>query len=324
MITPKLPDICSCDVEDKEQLALYRRCRERWLSWILGDDEHAIGKQITQIIWDDAIFRTLNEARRIAAESPGRHFNSDLLSLLDRGFVTAQVMALRRLTDPGFHDPKKEVVSLVRLLKDIDSNRDLLTREHYICYDGTPFCPSEGELDMRSDRERMNKRFDQLSGTSRECRSRKDCVKENIINKVIQSLKVCDDFRDYANKFVAHAAAPSPSRERIREESRITLDKFNQAHRAVIRAASFVGADILFESTLGRVPAPLYNHLEHLDKPLVLSSDSKRLKEFWHARVKEVDGWSEDRLSEYIDEPGSSLKEIDRGGLGSLPPLSTL
>lgn len=303
MDTPKLPDICSCDVEDKERLALFRRCRERWYAWLFGEDVHSVSQQITRIIWDDAIFRTLNEARRIAAESPERNFNSDLLNLLDRGFVTAQVMALRRLTDPGFYDPKKEVVSLVRLLKDVESNHDLLTREHYICYDGTPFQRSESESDQRSSmRERMNKRFDLLSDTSRDCRSRKDRVKESIIKKIIESLEVCEDFRRYANKFVAHAAAPSSLRERVREESRITLDKFNQAHRAVIRAASFVGVDILYESNLGRVPVPIYSHLEHLDKPLMLSKDYGRLQEFWNMRVREVETWSNDRLSEYLDE----------------------
>lgn len=301
MSTSTLPDICSCDVEDKERLALFRRCREQWYAWLLGEDEHSITRQITRIMWDDAIFRTLNEARRIAAESPERNFNWDLLSLLDRGFFTAQVMALRRLTDLGFHDPNKEVISLIRLLKDIDSNQDLLTREHYICYDGTPFQRSESESDERSRwREPKNKRFDQLSGTARESRSRKDRVKESIVSKVIKSLEVCDDFRDYANKFIAHAAAPSARRERVREESQIALDKFNQAHRAVIRAASFVGVDILYECNLGHVPVPQYNHLEHLDEPLVLSADYGRLQEFWRRRVKEVEEWSQNRLSEYI------------------------
>lgn len=306
MITPKLPDICSCDVEDKERLALFRRCRERWYVWLFGEDEHSISRQITRIIWDDAIFRTLNEARRIAAETPERNFNSDLLNLLDRGFVTAQVMALRRLTDPGFPDPKKEVVSLMRLLKDVAANRDILTREHYICYDGTSFGSTGVESDLCSfERERMNKRFDLLSGTSRESRSRKDQVKESIIQKVIKSLEVCDDFRDYANKFIAHAAAPSSIRDRVREESRITLDKFDQAHRAVVRAASFVGVEILFECTLGRAPVPTYNHLEHLNEPLVVPKDYVHLTEFWHARVNEINAWSEDRLSEYMGKDGT-------------------
>ena len=210
MSTTVLPDICSCDVENKEQLALYRRCRERWTAGLFGEDEHSISQQITNIFWDDAIFRTLNEARRIAAQSR-RGFNPDLLSLLDRGFVTAQIMALRRLTDPGFHDPRKEVVSLVRLLKDVDANGYLLTRENYICYDGTPFqATGTGRNDLPSFmRERMHDTFDLLSATSPDKRSRYDRVKDSVIRDVIKSLQVCDDFRDYANKFLAHAAAPS-------------------------------------------------------------------------------------------------------------------
>lgn len=302
MSAPTLPDICTCDVEDKEQLALYRRCRQRWYAWLFGEDEHSIDQQIVSIIWDDAIFRTLNEARRMAAESQS-DLNADLLSLLDRGFVTAQIMALRRLTDPGFQDPKKEVVSLVRLLKDIDANRGLLTREHYICYDGTLFQPSETTTDQPRSimRERMHRMFDQLSGTAPDARSRKDRVRDSIIQKVMKSLDVCDDFRDYANKFFAHAAAPSAVRERVREESRITLGKFDRAYHAVIRAASFAGLCILYERSLGEVPTPQYDHLEHLDRPLAPPAVYDNLGEFWHARVREVEAWSENLLRGWAD-----------------------
>lgn len=299
-----LPDICTCDVENKEQLALYRRCRERWSAWLFGEDEHSISQQITSVSWDDAIFRTLNEARRIAVQSQ-RGFNADLLCLLDRGFVTTQIMALRRLTDSGVRDPKKEVISLVRLLRDIGANRELLTRENYICFDGTPFqAPGTETDDLRSFMsDRMHHTFDLLSGTSPGTRSRHDRVKESIIRNVVKSLEICDDFRDYANKFLAHAAAPSAARERVREEFRITLDKFDLAYRAVVQAASFVGLGILYERSLEAVPpTPQYDHLEHLDQPLVLPADYDALQDFWRARVREVETWSENLLTTWESE----------------------
>ncbi len=293
-------DICACDVEDKEALAAFRGCRKRWYEWLFGDDQHSISKQITTIVWDDAIFRTLNEARRLSVEHPSseKGFNADLLDLLDRSFVASQVMALRRLTDPGFHDPKKGVISLARLLAEIEVNSHLLTREHYICFDGTPFDRPLDEPDQLRTlmREHMHRTFDLLSRKPATSRSRKDVVQMSLLREVSKTLEVCGDFREYANKFIAHAAAPSTTRQRVREETRITLDKFDLAYRAVVRAASFVGIGILFERSLGDVPTPQYDHLENLDKPMALPDDVDRLAEFWQARDEEVRKWSENVL----------------------------
>lgn len=295
-----LPDICACDVEDKEALAAFRGCRKRWYEWLFGDDQHSISKRLTTIVWDDAIFRTLNEARRISAEHPSTEngFNADLLDLLDRSFVVNQVMALRRLTDPGFHDPKKGVISLERLLADIEENSHLLTREHYICFDGTPYDKLIHDNDQLRTfmREEMHSTFDILSRTSATSRSRKDAVQPALLREVVKTLAACGDFRDYANKFIAHAAAPSTTRQRVSQETKVTLDKLDAAYRAVVRAASFVGTAILFERSLGDVPTPQYDHLENLDKPMVPPGGLDALAEFWQTRVDEVRMWSEDVL----------------------------
>ena len=123
-----------------------------------------------------------------------------------------------------------------------------------------------------------------------------DVVQLSLVREVSKTLDACGDFREYANKFIAHAAAPSATRQRVREETRITLDKFDGAYRAVVRAASFVGIGVLFERTLGDVPTPQYDHLENLDKPMVLPDDIDALAEFWQARVDEVEKWSENVL----------------------------
>ena len=45
-----------------------------------------------------------------------------------------QVLAIRRLTDTT-----KNVLSLSKLLQDIRSHRQLLTRENYVAFDGLPY-----------------------------------------------------------------------------------------------------------------------------------------------------------------------------------------
>ena len=295
-----LPDICACDVADKEALAAFRRCRSRWYEWLIGNDDHSISTQITTIVWDDAIFRTINEARRLATQnySAERGFNTDLIDLLDRGFVTSQVMAIRRLIDSGFHDPRRGVISLARLLNDVETNQALLTREHYICFDGTPYDAPLPERDRAREftRERMHRTFDRLSGTQPASRSRTDVVQLSVIESVSKSLEACGDLRNYANQFIAHAAEPSARRQRVREQVRITLDALDSAYRAVVRAASFVGLAILFEQSLGEVPQPQYDHLANLDKPMVLPHELDGLHAFWDARVAEMGNWSENVL----------------------------
>lgn len=294
-----LPDICTCDVTDKEALAAFRRCRSRWYQWLIGDDQHSISAQITAIVWDDAIFRTINEARRVAAHDHDaeRGVNADLTDLLDRGFVASQIMAIRRLTDPGFHDPRKGVISVARLLNDIEANHALLTREHYICFDGTPYDAALPETDLRAlTRERMHRTFDRLSGAQPQSRSRLDVILLSVIESTSKSLAVCDDLRNYANQFIAHAAEPSERRKRTRENMRISLDALDSAYRAVVWAASFVGIAILFERSVGEVPQPQYDHLANLDKPMVRPEDLEALHGFWEARVAEMGSWSENVL----------------------------
>ena len=293
-----LPDIYLCDVEDKEALAEFRTCRSRWYEWLIGNDQHSIATQLTTMVWDDAIFRTLYEVRRLTDERPSSNkgFNSDLLDLLSRGFITSQVMAIRRLTDPEFSDPSKSVVSLSRLLADIQRHHQLLTRENYICFDGMLFEAALGDSDQRQtfQRDQMNRTFDVLSNTTPTSRSRKDLIQESRIQDVVKSLDVCKNFRNYANKFIAHAAVPSNARSCVREEIRIAPEMFDQAYRAIVRAASFVSLGILFErGGLGDIPTPQYNHLENLDKPMILPSEADHLDIFWHTRVSEMEKWSE-------------------------------
>ncbi len=294
-MTKDLPDICTCDVGDKQKLAVFREKRAEWCEAIIGNDAHSIKNQILSILWEDAIVRTVNEARRLFVEAPHKDkgFNSDLIGLLDRGFVVRQIMAIRRLTDPGFHDPERAVISLTSVLDDMERNLALLTREHYICYDGTPFehC-SEGvnHVDYFHWRARQQY-FDRLSGVSEKHRTRRDRVDEHLFSKLRKKLSACDDFRAYANKFIAHAAAPSKKRDEIKEERQITLNKFDEAYQAIVQVSSLLGVAILYEHGLGQVPTPQYDHLENLDKPMILKNESASLSDFWHRRVREVESW---------------------------------
>jgi hypothetical protein len=290
-------DICDCDVQDKEQLALFGLKRTEWKKCLI-DDTSSVSKQIMNMLWNDTVFRTINEARRLAHQrnSDDIGFNGPLLELFDQGYGTSQVMAVRRLTDPNFYDPSKAVISLPRLIQAMKFNSDLITRENYVCYEGTAFEGVSHEKDginwMHWKTKHEN--FDRLSKVQPDKRTRADKIEKQVFKQLLRELKVCEGLRTYGNKFIAHA---SDSRNRISltdSQKKITLQGLDDCYQAIIRVASFIGVVILYEHTLGGVPVPQYDHLENLDKPMVLRDDIEKLDIFWSNRVKEVDGWDND------------------------------
>lgn len=250
------------------------------------------------MLWNDTVFRTINEAKRLTAgrKSKLTGFNGPLIEVFDQGFGTTQVMAIRRLTDPGSYDPKRAVFSLPSILNDMLENSDLITRENYVCYEGLRF------EDVSHDKDRINwihwKRqhdnFDKLSNTAQNKRARNDTIDTNIVKNLSRKLSMCDGLRTYANKFIAHA---SHSKNRIKlteKQKRITLGSLDDCYRVIIQVASFIGAIVLYEHSLGSVPVPQYDHLKGLNKPMIVDEDIQVLRKFWNNRTMEVDSWDND------------------------------
>jgi hypothetical protein len=42
----------------------YKEAKARWLEWLDGDPVHSINGQLSQLLWEDAVFRSFNEARK--------------------------------------------------------------------------------------------------------------------------------------------------------------------------------------------------------------------------------------------------------------------
>lgn len=291
-------DICSCDVHDKEKLALFLHKREEWKRCLLDGSLHSVYGQVTHMLWNDAIFRIFNQARKLTIErnSPTHGFNGPLIRLLDEGFVVSQIMAIRRLTDRNFREQEKAVISLVRVIDDINENIGVITRENYICYDGTSYNEPDSIQDglkwMHWRCRQIN--FDNLSGVAEGERARSDKMLTSVVKRLDKELKVCADIRKYANKFIAHASDPQTNPELTEGEKKVTLDKLDACHRVIAQAASFLGAVVLYEYSLGGLPTPQYDHLSNLDKPMVTVADMEKLPTFWSERFNEVAGWHKD------------------------------
>ena len=71
------------------KVKVFRKKRLQWIECLHGEDPHSISKQISSMLWDHALFLTVNELRRIAAIEPenGVDFNGPVIRLFDAGFA---------------------------------------------------------------------------------------------------------------------------------------------------------------------------------------------------------------------------------------------
>jgi len=293
----KIIDICECDVEDKESLALFRLKRDEWKRCFI-DDHYSVVKQIEHLLWNDTVFRTFNEARKLSLEEKNDDIglNNPVINLLDEGFVASQVMAIRRLSDPNFYDPKKAVISLRRVIDDIGDSFNIFTRENYICFDGTAYEGLSHETDGMNwwhwDKKHNN--FDRLSGVSSSQRSRNDKLDNKIISLLKSELNACKDIRTYANKFIAHTSDNSGKAKLTDRQKSITLNKLDEAYKSIVKSGSFVGAVVLYKYTAGGISVPQYDQFKNLDKPVCKTKDLSKLRTFWRDRDKEVASWDQE------------------------------
>jgi hypothetical protein len=313
--------ISQCDVKDSAKLEIFRRKRREWISWLKSDDPHSIWPQINQLLWDDVLFRTVNDLRREATEHPTEEvaFNGNVLRLLDAGFVTTQATAIRRLTDKPTNDPKKGVLSLRRLIKDIKEHRETITREVYVSYDGLPYDPDgprqawiekqikDGAISRVSRlpttgpeawdaAELVHENFDRLAGVAPDGRTREDLILPKWFEYVESRLKDCDAVRKFIGKFIAHAADPVSRRGLSAEETEITLDRLRHAQKSIYQVAAFIYGRLLWEGSYGAVPIPQYDHLENLDKRWVVPERCGFAHDCWNCHLKVVEEWEQEDL----------------------------
>jgi hypothetical protein len=302
-----------CDVVCKERLRQFRVEKLKWMFWLHDDEQHAILKQVTSLLWDYALFRTLNDLRvRTAKTKPqGVGFNAPMLLLLDSGFVAKQAMGIRRLIDRS-----DDVVSLKRLVKDIKEKRELITREVYVAHDGLPydyapvknahdeeklkesgsFCFEGGETTgpkAWGTSKRAHGAFDKLSGISSDKRTRNDLIPAQWFDDLGSKFGVCGDVQKFADKFIAHAADSSSRSESTGVQKAITLNKLAKCLRAIVVAASKVSRSILGDGSSWTVPQPQFDPVENFDKGWVTEGNLEEARELWEKHMALIAQWSD-------------------------------
>lgn len=302
-----------CDVHDRNALAAYRDCRLRWVEWLSGNTHNSINRQLYGMMWDDAAFRALNEARRFATkEHPTAAVAPMLAGLIDQGFVATQVLAIGRLVDG-----REDVISLRRLLDDIEAHAHLITREIFVCHDGLPFdfdavesaywqregLPASGEVvglpvagpDAFYSSRRAHEAFDCAKGTKAAVRSRSDRLGLEVfaeIRKLLEAPEIAFIVH-LRHKFVAHAADPISISKAGIERFGITLNQLEAAQKALVQTAQRIELDLLWGSSRGVVPVPQHDHFAHLDRPVVPAARLEELATWWHEHCASREAWTQ-------------------------------
>jgi hypothetical protein len=327
-----------CDVQDKDALRRYRAKRIEWLDWLLGDDDHAIGRQIYLMNWSYITFRVLNEACRIASRrdlrSPVR--NHVFFRFATEGFLATQALAIRRLNDKAAKTPELQIISLRRLVDDVDRHHDLFTRELFVGFDGAPFDtePSRQrwwELAKKQfdagggvacwgeeyntagpeawrHAERLHDKFDRLCGIdSKHGRTRSDRIPRTVFTKLITLLDdpVIGKVRALANKRIAHAA-DMISRLAVEHDTHGTsLNNLDQVHRNLFTVTSFILSVLLSKTNIGTVPIPQFDAFEYLDAGGLDDSALDRMRRLANALAERRERWAQ-MSAEAILSPGTS------------------
>ena len=300
-----------CDVQDREKLALYREKIESWHELLIGDEEHSIFGQYTDMMWQDAAWRMANEARRFTFEDgPTSAINPILGKLIDHGYAMSQVIALSRLMEKSYpSNPKKAVVSIRRIVDEISTHRELFTREVCVAHNGLSYdwhpspdsTPSQGVQWVEANGPNAymmscvrHMWFDQLSGISAYNRNRNDLIPGLVFDRLITLIDdpVFKEIEKLRNKRVAHAADAYSRSQVDNLRKNLKFEELEKAHYILTGLIQAVSEGLLCGYRIGTsVPREQPDAFEHFDKSFIQPARMKEFYRFWCDHSQRREKW---------------------------------
>lgn len=304
-----------CDVPEvrRGNLAEYRKFRTTCLDYLRGDRDTSVITQVHSLAWFTAVFRTLNEARRL---EPDRKVSGPLWELTSTGYASLITLGVRKLVDN--HPQANSIWNVVAKIENCQRNGALITRENFVCFDGLPFDPEPGKrshAEVARDgklyrlptkgREAwgmsqiVHEWFDRMCGHPVK-RRRCDMFDLSILERVKKQLqhptikKVCT----FADKRVAHA-------ERIERADALptaTFDEVDEALRLIVRAVDFVSLSVFYDTSIGSVvPMPQFDILEGLDAPWITPDNKPAMDHVWNQVKERMDDWIKNPETDFLE-----------------------
>jgi hypothetical protein len=291
---------------------------KEWEEWLVGADINSIRNQIYNMIWDSAVFQSINECRKYASKNTKGEIelNGVVHRFIDKCFFETQASAIRRLLDKR---KKNDVISLYKLIDDMRKNYKLLTRRNILEVHGYPYeyekerriileeayrkVPPGTPIIMGVDHAKCelsgytHQFIDLLAGVDSSKRSPDDTVRPKIFEWLKQKISGCEKICEFVNKFLAHSATPESRNYLNPPELDVTLGQILESHKVICQTAIFIGRrmGILSEGHgLGDVlPVPQYDQFVYFDKAWAYEETIEKLQEFWRDYDMQTRSWHE-------------------------------
>src|SRR3990172_4286132 len=116
----------------------WQQCKD----WLSGEDTHSIGVQISELVWNSAVFNFVNTCIQIAPRNLDGEpeLNGMVWDLFVRMYFRSQMLSLRRLNEglinPGSRRRDDSVISIRAILEDMKANVNLITRRNISQFEG--------------------------------------------------------------------------------------------------------------------------------------------------------------------------------------------
>jgi len=302
---------CSVPLSRRKALEAYRAFRRECLERLQGEADTSVFNQVLDLTWYTAVFRTLNEARRL---EPARSVNGAMWELLIAGYANIITLGVRRLVDT--HPNADSVWNVVGR---IERRPEMLTREFFVCHDGLPFDDvaaleehlrtykkEDGAvwLDTHGPKafdpsKRRHEAFDALCSYP-EKRKALDKVNPDIFTKLKAQLKapIIEKVCTMVDKTIAHAERLAPG---VPSVPIATFNDVDQALGIIARVCQFVSWNLLGEGGFGSIVAtPQFDVLKDLDQPWCLPETLPALHEHWQTISQAMDEWTATTESELL------------------------
>jgi hypothetical protein len=287
------------EVLDQGALATYLAKRTEWFSWFENPDEpNAIQTQIHLMLLSEMSARVLIEERRHVTPT-NFAFAPVLTHLIDSGYFSSQILAIRRL-----FDTRPDVISLRRVLDDLKKSKLLLTREIFVSFDGTPYEPQTPALEKQgfqytaspfsnySIAIQRHERFDSLSKVKADKRTRFDRIHDDIFARLNQWMETsrAQPLIKVSHKYLAHAAEQSALQNV--SPSGLSFAEVEAIQRAIVRVTRAIFDIILNSGVHSEVvpdtPLGFFGQVWEGDN-LVLSTS--RMQAYWDEMKIERNSW---------------------------------
>ena len=296
------------EVIDHNRLAAYLEKRAKWLSWYEtgAGESNSLQDQWFAMLLSAMSFRIVREE---VAKDSASMLNIPLVALLiSSGYFSSQVLATRRLLDG-----RPDVISLRRLIDDIRKNRNLITREIYVSFDGTTYEPELPELIIPGlqpadspfsewNRSRVrHERFDKLAKMAPEKRARDNKIHESMFSKMDGWIDASGASKlvTSSHKYLAHAAQQSSIDTAI--STGLSFAEVEGIQKAVVQSMRVV-YDILLSSGIYSKVVPLVplGFFGKVWNGESLIESTARMNKQWEEMAEERNRWVRDLDSDFF------------------------